>query len=164
MPTFRGKRVTRYNSPYIDGLIGPPPADRNVVPDTRAARKVDSNRRRKSALKNVNKDPLTVHTNEYSSKYSSDHGFVESPQATTYNLALESEDRLKNWAPTMPAYSDGTKTIPNGKKIRSMQDRDTDRVGAYVNTGEDPRQGAGKDWVRDNGVEARKAKAKKGLE
>lgn len=128
----------------------------NPVPNTRAARKANSPRAKAKALKEVNKNPLTP----AEAPFGSEAGFHESTPAMDYNAARQAQQRMTDWGqPTSHGYSayaiQQSKTLSGGD-IRPMRERDSDRIGAYVNTGESPHGEKGSKWVAEHGYDVTK--------
>lgn len=173
MPSFRGIRVTRTSGygagrgdnphpsmasmPPSPGSPGGPPPPPPLPPrpvgmsDSRVARKANSPKRMAKALKNVNKNPLGVHEDEYSTAFSSDYGFKESDAATAYNIALHAESSLKNNKYDSIPRPPGSNWTPE-----MLREHDQDTVGSYLATGKGRYTDEAQSWIDKKGSGARK--------
>ncbi len=173
MPSFMGRRVNRQYSPH--GYTTPKPKHSTVpsselpkprikigedmaatkqgpVSNTRAARKANSPKAKAKALKSVNKNPMTP--------AGDGDGFIPSQAANDYTMAHNAESRLKDSElnNNSSSYVDQKATTHRGNAIRPLRERDEDRVGAYIATGESPYGPKGEEWVAKEGFEARQKK------
>lgn len=176
--------------PGSPGAVGGPPAtpaprltiggdakgmasEQNKVPNTRAARKANSPKRMKKALKGV--APMQVPSGDPADRGfqpTSEAGFVKSDASFDYDQARKAEGRIAEANKKEP-WDRGRYNVRGPEKIkkfgsnyemidnpdqRSEMERDTDKVSAYVATGKSDYSQEGQAHVAKFGTEAKRKK------
>jgi hypothetical protein len=148
-------------------------SEQNKVPNTRAARKANSPKRMKKALKGV--APMQVPSGDPADRGfqpTSEAGFVKSDSAFDYDQARAAEGRVAN-ANKVEPWNRGSYNVRGPEKIkkfgsnyemidnpdqRSEMERDQDKASTYVATGKNEFTPEGQAYLATEGTTAKRKK------